>query len=97
MCVCVCAASGRLAVNTDLCDGSVNDFIISDKALKEKEVIENLWGLDGTEVMLGAEVPQTSCMDFPHPEPKTGLKIMRSDSKEYFKGRSWWSVVVLIM
>lgn len=55
--VCVCAgwglASGRLPVNTDLCDGSISDFIISDKARVEQEVNEGLWGL-GKEVMLGA-------------------------------------------
>lgn len=57
VCVCVCAggglASGRFPVNTDLCDGSVNDFIIWDKARVEQGVSEDLWGL-GEEVMLGA-------------------------------------------
>lgn len=40
--VCLCvgggAASGRFTVKIDLCDGSVNDFIICDKTLVEQEV-----------------------------------------------------------
>lgn len=69
--VCVCAgggaASGRFPVNTDLCDGSVNDFITCDKTRVEQEVSEGVWGL-GEEVTLGARVPETSRLY----NPKTG-------------------------
>lgn len=54
-CVCVCvyvrgATSGRFPVNTDLCDSSINDYIICDKTWEGEEVSEGLW-------VLGAEVP----------------------------------------
>lgn len=56
MCLC---ASGRFPVNIDLCDGSLNDYIICDKTWVEQEVSEDLWGL-GEEVLVAAGVPKTS-------------------------------------
>lgn len=74
VCLCVCArggaASGRFPVNTDLREGTINDFIIGDKARIEQEVSEGLWCL-GEEVTLGAGVPKILCTVFKTPKQET--------------------------